>query len=67
MKKNIITQQSKTDWAKIDAMSEDEIDYSDIPEVTEEFFKQNNKKYQTKINDVLQAYKMAYEQVHHGK
>ena len=28
------------------------------------FFKQTSKKYQTKINDVLRAYKMAYEKVH---
>ena len=30
---------SKTDWTKIDAMSDDDIDYSDSPELTEEFFK----------------------------
>lgn len=32
-----------------------------------EFFKKNNEKYQTKINDVLRAYKLAYEISHnHG-
>jgi uncharacterized protein (DUF4415 family) len=31
-----------------------------------EFFKRTNKKYQTKINDVLRAYKLAYEKVNHG-
>jgi hypothetical protein len=29
---------SKTDWARIDAMSDDEIDTSDIPPITDEFF-----------------------------
>ena len=30
---------SETDWARIDAMSDDEIDTSDIPPLTEDFFK----------------------------
>ena len=30
---------SETDWARIDAMTDDEIDTSDIPPLTEEFFK----------------------------
>ena len=29
---------SKTDWARIDAMTDDDIDTSDIPPLTEEFF-----------------------------
>ena len=29
---------SKTDWNRIDAMSDDEIDTSDIPPLTDEFF-----------------------------
>lgn len=29
---------SKTDWARIDAMSDDEVDTSDIPPLTDEFF-----------------------------
>jgi hypothetical protein len=29
---------SRTDWARIDAMTDDEIDTSDIPPMTEEFF-----------------------------
>jgi uncharacterized protein (DUF4415 family) len=29
---------SKTDWARIDAMSDDEIDTSDIPPLTDKFF-----------------------------
>jgi uncharacterized protein (DUF4415 family) len=29
---------SKTDWARIDAMSDDDIDTSDIPPLTDEFF-----------------------------
>lgn len=30
---------SETDWARIDAMSDDTIDTSDIPPLTDEFFK----------------------------
>lgn len=30
-----------------------------------DFFKKTNKQYQSKINDVLRAYKMAYEKTHH--
>jgi uncharacterized protein (DUF4415 family) len=30
---------SETDWARIDAMADEEIDTSDIPPLTEEFFK----------------------------
>ncbi len=29
---------SRTDWARIDAMSDDEIDISDVPPLTDEFF-----------------------------
>lgn len=29
---------SKTDWARIDAMSDEDIDTSDIPPLSEEFF-----------------------------
>lgn len=29
---------SRTDWARIDAMTDDEIDISDIPPLTDEFF-----------------------------
>lgn len=39
MKKNALAKQSKTDWARIDAMRDEDIDYSDIPPLTEDFFK----------------------------
>ena len=29
---------SQTDWAALEAMTDEEIDYSDIPPLTEEFF-----------------------------
>jgi uncharacterized protein (DUF4415 family) len=29
---------SRTDWAAIEAMNDEEIDYSDIPPLTDEFF-----------------------------
>ncbi|MFN8490231.1 MAG: BrnA antitoxin family protein [Caldilineaceae bacterium] len=34
-----ITAPSETDWQRVDAMSDDEIDTSDIPPLGEEFFK----------------------------
>jgi hypothetical protein len=30
---------SKTDWKRIDAMKDEEIDYSEIPELGDDFFK----------------------------
>jgi uncharacterized protein (DUF4415 family) len=30
---------SETDWARVDALTDDEIDTSDIPPLTEKFFK----------------------------
>jgi uncharacterized protein (DUF4415 family) len=30
---------SQTDWARVDAMTDEEIDTSDIPPLTDEFFK----------------------------
>jgi len=30
---------SQTDWARLDAMTDDEIDYSEIPELDEKWFK----------------------------
>ncbi len=38
MKEKIMNNISRTDWARIDAMSDDEIDTSDIPPLTDEFF-----------------------------
>lgn len=77
---------SKTNWKQVDAIKDEDIDYTDSPEVTEEmfnmmkfrepikkgiyikldtdiidFFKKNSKKYQTRINEVLKAYKNALE------
>ena len=31
---------SRTDWARVDAMKDSEIDYSDIPKLGSEFFKE---------------------------
>lgn len=39
MNKNNSKNTSRTDWAALEAMTDDEIDYSDIPPLTEEFFK----------------------------
>ncbi len=89
-KKNTL-QKSQTDWARIDAMTDDEIDYSDIPPITDEmwargvlrkdfkplprkqqltlridkdvleFFKEQGRGYQTKINQLLRAYMEAHK------
>ncbi len=39
MSKRNLKQKSKTNWAKVDAMSDEDIDYSDIPEQDNDFFK----------------------------
>jgi uncharacterized protein (DUF4415 family) len=38
MKGNVMSNTSRTNWARIDAMTDDEIDTSDIPPLTDEFF-----------------------------
>lgn len=38
VKKNDLKKQSKTDWARVDAMKDEDIDYSDIPELTDDLF-----------------------------
>ncbi len=38
MKKSNTTNKSETDWARIDAMKDEDIDFSDIPKVTPEMF-----------------------------
>ena len=39
MKKKNTTVQSETDWVRVMNMSDDDIDTSDIPELTDDFFK----------------------------
>jgi uncharacterized protein (DUF4415 family) len=38
MRKDIMSNTSRTNWDKIDAMTDDDIDISDTPQLTEEFF-----------------------------
>ena len=38
MKKEATSLESETDFARLDAMGDDEIDFSDLPEVTPEMF-----------------------------
>jgi uncharacterized protein (DUF4415 family) len=38
MKGSVMSNTSKTDWSRIDAMTDDDIDTSDIPPLTDEFF-----------------------------
>ncbi len=77
---------SKSDWARVDAMQDSDIDYSDISKLDEKFwenaqlvmpenkvkvtmrldpevlnwFKEQGKGYQTKINAVLKSYVQAH-------
>lgn len=32
-------QHSKTNWAKVDSLKDSDIDYSDVPELSDDFFK----------------------------
>ena len=38
MSANDLNNTSRTDWAALEAMTDEEIDYSDIPPLTEKFF-----------------------------
>lgn len=38
MKKKHTSHKSQTDWNRVDSMGDEDIDYSDIPEVTPELF-----------------------------
>ena len=39
MSKQNLKKQSRTNWARIDALKDQEIDYSEIPELGDDFFK----------------------------
>ena len=39
MSKPNLKKQSRTDWARVDALRDQEIDYSEIPELGDDFFK----------------------------
>jgi uncharacterized protein (DUF4415 family) len=41
MNESSMNNTSRTNWEKVDSLSEDEIDTSDIPPLTEEFFAQS--------------------------
>ena len=38
MNKKYISRKSETDWERVDAMTDDDIDFSDIPRTTPEFW-----------------------------
>lgn len=38
MKANFITEKSQTDWQRVEAMTDEDIDFSDCPELDDEFF-----------------------------
>ncbi len=86
MKQNSSTKESRTDWEKLEKVSDDKIDTTDVPELDEAFFrhakvrlpagkqlvslridrdvldwfKQQGKGYQTRINAILRAYVQAH-------
>ena len=41
MNENAMNNTSKTNWEKLDSLTEEEIDTSDIPPLTEEFFRKS--------------------------
>jgi uncharacterized protein (DUF4415 family) len=38
MKKSTTTEKSKTDWNRVDAMTDEDIELSDVPEISTEMF-----------------------------
>jgi uncharacterized protein (DUF4415 family) len=38
VKRNDLKKQSKTDWKRVDAVKDEDIDYSEIPELGDDFF-----------------------------
>lgn len=90
MKSESTTKPSETDWARIDSMTDEDIDFSDSPEITPElfaravvrrgltpppakvqltlrvdsdvldWFREQGKGYQTRINALLRAYMEAH-------
>lgn len=91
MKKNTTSKVSNTDWQRLDSMTDQDIDFSDCPEIPPEmfakgivrqglthkpnkaqvtlridqdvldWFREQGKGYQTKINALLRAYMDAHE------
>jgi uncharacterized protein (DUF4415 family) len=91
MKKGSTSKKSETDWKRIDAMKDEDIDFSEIPEATPEMFaravlrrnfvpiprkkqltlridsdvvdwyKQQGRGYQTRINALLRAYMQEHQ------
>jgi len=56
MNKKFMDNISKTNWEKVDALTEEEIDTSDIPPLTEEFFSKSKWwKPITSLNVVVQV------------
>ncbi len=92
MNKKSTSNKSGTDWARLDAMNDEDIDFTDIPRTTPEFwangivrkglkpvvrknqltlridqdviefFKEEGRGYQTRINQLLRAYMEAHKQ-----
>ena len=58
MNKENFTKQSQTDWARIDAMRDEDIDFTDCPEITDEMWatgvlRTNLKQNETKSQETL--------------
>ena len=91
MNNEFTSSKSQTDWQRLDAMTDEDIDFSDCPEITPEmfakavvrrgmselksttkvtlridsdvleWFKSQNRSYQTQINALLRAYMEAHQ------
>jgi uncharacterized protein (DUF4415 family) len=55
MKKDSILKTSLTDWERIDAMTDDQIDYSDSPKVSRELFSTGRLKPSKRSAEVKEA------------
>lgn len=55
MKKDSILKTSSTDWERIDAMTDDQIDYSDSPKISRELFITGIRKSGKRTSEVKEA------------
>lgn len=75
MSKKLVSKNSHTDWARLDAMRDEDIDLSDIPEVTEEQMARAKLRVggkpvprgQVRVDLLLDAEVVAYFQAQAGK
>ncbi|TAG12347.1 MAG: hypothetical protein EAZ39_30860 [Oscillatoriales cyanobacterium] len=77
MNNEFTSSKSQTDWQRLDAMTDEDIDFFDCPEITPEktkaqvtlridsdvleWFKSQGRGYQTQINTLLREYMKAHQ------